>query len=46
MNSLSDSRGNNMATDEEIHKFVNDNRELVERMMAVQKENAEMAKAM
>ncbi|MBQ7620922.1 MAG: hypothetical protein IJV02_00715 [Candidatus Methanomethylophilaceae archaeon] len=34
-----------MATDEEIHKFVNDNRELVERMMTVQKENAEMAKA-
>ncbi len=34
-----------MATDEEINRFVNDNRELVERMMAVQKENAEMAKA-
>ena len=34
-----------MATDEEIHKFVNDNRELVEKMMAVQKENVEMTKS-
>lgn len=34
-----------MATDEEIHVFVDENRELIERMMAAQRESAETAKS-
>ena len=33
-----------MVTDKDIDRFVSDNKELIERMMSIQKDNAELAK--
>ena len=33
-----------MVTDKDIDRFVSDNKEIIERMMSIQKDNAEMAK--